>query len=227
MMGTVTLLSETRALKAGDSRQPGGRVGPNAVIQLVAAIKAQNLTLQMMPAFASLDAVHWLSYPPRQMLDAERVGRLFRAVRANLPLPRASALMEDAGTRTADYLLANRIPRFVRWLLRLMPPRFSARLLATAIRRNAWTFGADHHFIISGTSPLIFEIEGNPLCGGEFSARPICAWHEAVFRRLFRALVSPQTEIVETDCEAAGAPACRFVVDWEGVAAKSREPQAA
>jgi divinyl protochlorophyllide a 8-vinyl-reductase len=226
-MGTVTTLAEARAIKGLPGHRPDNRVGPNAVIQLVAAIKAQNLTRQLLPAFASQDAVHWLSSPPSQLLDAERVGRLFRAVRASLSGPRAAVLMDDAGTRTADYLLANRIPRLARWLLRLLPPRLSARLLASAIRGNAWTFGAEGHFTVSGVSPLVFEIAFNPLCGGERSARPICAWHEAVFRRLFRALVAPRTEVVETECVAAGDPTCRFVVDWQGVEIRTTEPRAA
>jgi divinyl protochlorophyllide a 8-vinyl-reductase len=49
---------------------------------------------------------------------------------------------------------------------------------------------------------------------GERAAAPVCVWHEAVFRRLFRELVHPQAVVRETHCGACGERVCRFEIDW-------------
>ncbi|MEM1431648.1 MAG: V4R domain-containing protein, partial [Pseudomonadota bacterium] len=41
---------------------------------------------------------------------------------------------------------------------------------------------------------------------------PLCHWHAAVFERLFRVLVSPESSVTEVACCAMGAPACRFEI---------------
>ena len=58
--------------------------------------------------------------------------------------------------------------------------------------------------------PLAFEIADNPVVRGERSAVPVCAWHAAVFERLYRQLVDDRYRAEETACGAAGAAACRF-----------------
>jgi divinyl protochlorophyllide a 8-vinyl-reductase len=123
-------------------------------------------------------------------------------------------VLRDAGRRTADYLLANRIPKPVQAVLKLLPPRMAAMILVSAIRRNAWTFAGSGVFGAHSGAPTIFEIRGNPLCAGETSPAPVCAWHAAVFERLFQKLVSRRARVTETECEASGADCCRFVVDW-------------
>jgi divinyl protochlorophyllide a 8-vinyl-reductase len=49
---------------------------------------------------------------------------------------------------------------------------------------------------------------------------PVCAWHAAVFRRLFQVLVSPAATAIETSCEASGDDRCRFVLAWRPAVAR-------
>ena len=37
-----------------------------------------------------------------------------------------------------------------------------------------------------------------------------CLWHAAVFQHLFRALVWPEAQVTEVECQAQGAALCRF-----------------
>ncbi len=191
-----------------------GKIGPNAVIQLVESLRASGLERAMTPAFSRVGAAAWLASPPEEMVDAAQVGRLHRAVRASLTDAQAAAVMADAGRRTADYLLSARIPSPVQLVLRLLPPRLSAMILVSAIRAHAWTFAGAGRFSARPGSPTIFELSGNPLCAGERSPTPVCAWHAAVFQRLFQALVSPAATAVETSCAACGDEHCRFVLAW-------------
>ena len=148
------------------------------------------------------------------MVEESKVALLHQLVRRSLPPARAEAVMQDAGRLTAEYLLAHRIPRAAQSVLKLLPPALAMRSLLPAIRSHAWTFVGSGHFIARAGSPTVFEIHGNPLCAHEAALHPVCAWHAAVFERLFAVLVSPYTRVVESSCEAQGDPCCRFVAEW-------------
>jgi divinyl protochlorophyllide a 8-vinyl-reductase len=145
--------------------------------------------------------------PDHGLMPEGPAARLHQAVRRHLP-DTAPAIAAAAGRRTADYILANRIPKPAQGLLRLLPPMLSGPLLSRAIAQNAWTFAGSGRFHQAGR--LRFEIAANPLVAGERADQPLCAWHAAVFERLFRVLVDDRLRATETGCCACGDPACRF-----------------
>ena len=196
---------------AGAAADPA-RIGPNAVIQLTAALRAAGQSALAAHIFTACGVPDWLDHPPGNMVDERRVARLHQAVRGTVP--DAAAVLRDAGRRTADYLLANRIPQPVQALLKILPARLAAAVLVSAIRRNAWTFAGSGTFAAHSANPTIFEITHNPVCAGERAPAPVCDWHAAVFERLFQALVSRKATAVETLCEASGGACCRFEVGW-------------
>ncbi len=195
-------------------RTDSAMIGPNAVIQLAAALKAAGGDRLCAEVFAAAGVSSWLLSPPEGMIDQAPAARLHRTVRASTSAADLSGILTQAGRLTADYLLANRIPPLAQTILRQLPDRIAARALAAAIRSHAWTFAGSGRFTVRDGSPTVFEIAGNPLCAGEQAAAPVCAWHAAVFRRLFRALVSDRTRVTEDACSASGDAVCRFVVDW-------------
>jgi divinyl protochlorophyllide a 8-vinyl-reductase len=197
----------------GDPSVPGV-IGPNAVLQLIEALKAAGVYDVSAPVFATAGLADWLVDPPAVMVDQRRVARLHQALRAVSSPEDGSTLMADAGRLTADYILANRIPRAAQMLLKRLPARLAAAAFVPAIKAHSWTFAGTGQFTGRAGSPTVFTLRGNPLCAGEHAAGPICAWHAAVFQRLFQVLVSPDARAVETDCEACGDPFCRFEVDW-------------
>jgi divinyl protochlorophyllide a 8-vinyl-reductase len=200
--------------RSGQAAGSGAVIGPNAVLQLVTALAHAGLGATTQAIFAMAGASLWLEIPPATMIDELRVGRLHRAVRAALPSDRATEIMVDAGRLTAEYLLANRIPKPVQIILKLLPSRLAARILVKAITAHAWTFAGSGRFSAKAGLPTIFELRGNPLCAGEHSDEMVCAWHAAVFQRLFEALVSPNARVVETACEARGDDRCAFELWW-------------
>ncbi len=210
----MTIRTPDRAATGHQPGAPTGKIGPNAVIQLIEALRAAGLDAAMAPIFAEAGVRDWLRDPPTAMVDAAPVGRLHQAVRAALAPQQAALLMADAGRRTANYLLATRIPKPVQFLLRLLPARRAARLLVAAIRAHAWTFAGSGRFIAEAGLPTRFVLIGNPLCAGEHADHPVCAWHAAVFERLFQALVAPSAQTIETSCAARGDDACSFTVTW-------------
>lgn len=182
------------------------RVGPNAIIQLGEALCDRYGREVAGEVYGAAGMCALLDQPPQEMVDEQLVAALFRALRQRLPADEAAAVAADAGERTAQYLLANRIPRPARALLKALPAPLSARLLLRAMAANAWTFAGSGSFRARAGSPHRVEIAANPI------AMPGCVWHVAVFQTLFRALVAPRAGVRETACCLQGVPACRFEI---------------
>lgn len=182
-------------------------VGPNTVIQLGLALREQCDEAAARAVFRHAGLEHMLEQPPDSMVDQHAVAGLFDALFAHQPTATAKSIATLAGTWTADYLLANRIPGAVQLLLKILPTRISTALLLNAIAKNAWTFAGSGHLRIERKSPIVIEIAFNPI------AMPECPWHVAVFSQLFRTLVSAKAEVLHTKCCAKGASVCRFEID--------------
>lgn len=186
----------------------GGRIGPNAILQLVPVLRdaaGPDLTAHLL----ATAGVFELPDPGTGMVDEGPAARLHQALRVELPEV-APMLAREAGWRTGDYILAHRIPRRAQALLRLLPARIGAPILARAVARHAWTFTGSGRFRLVSTWPVVFEIADNPVVRGEHAADPLCHWHVAVFERLFSALCGTDWRCRETGCCAQGHDACRF-----------------
>jgi divinyl protochlorophyllide a 8-vinyl-reductase len=203
------LSTQTTFTEAGSAR-----IGPNAVLQLTEALTRARLDGLAVQAFTLAGVTDWLAVPPSAMVDERPVARLHQALRKLAAPEQAERVLTEAGRLTADYILTHRIPRAAQALLKRAPAWLAARLLVPAIEAHAWTFAGSGRFTGRAGPPTVFELTGNPFCASEQSPIPVCAWHEAVFQRLFQVLVSPRSLAVETGCTACGDPCCRFVLDW-------------
>jgi divinyl protochlorophyllide a 8-vinyl-reductase len=192
-------------------------IGPNAVIQLIHAFDAAGLQPAAAEIFSDANACEWLAHPPTHMVDERPVAAIHKSVRKLLPPQQAATILDDAGRRTGEYILANRIPKLAQAVLKLMPASIAARMLTKAIGAHAWTFAGSGRFSAQVGKTVTFEIAGNPLCAGEHAEHQVCSWHAAVFQRLFQELVSPYTRVTETTCGARGDNCCRFVADWTSI----------
>jgi divinyl protochlorophyllide a 8-vinyl-reductase len=185
-----------------------GKVGPNAIIQLAAVLREAHGAAAEAATLRAAGLACYLDRPPSRMTDEREAAALHRTV-----MDRYAADWEDlswrAGERTADYLLAHRIPRAVQWLLRRLPAGWAARILVRAIARHAWTFAGSGTFAAAvRRRGITLEIAGNPV------AMPGCPWHCGVFTALFRTLVSPRSLVRHEHCGAWGDSTCRFVIAW-------------
>ena len=193
----------------------GARIGPNAVIQVAAALANRlgaGVSREMMRA-AGLGA--YVKAPPQTMIDEREVIALHSLLRERLHPATAGEVVRAAGLATGDYLLAHRIPRLAQWVLRGLPAPLAAPLLLGAIRRHAWTFAGSGEFHARSGRPIVITIGNCPICRGANAARPQCDYYAATFTRLFRKLVHRNARVRETACHAAGAEHCRFEIDWD------------
>ena len=185
-----------------------GKVGPNAIIQL-ADVLADRIGLdERAAALRAAGLAHYLACDPERMTDEREAAALHKVVQARLP-QEWDELSWEAGERTAGYLLEHRIPKPAQWLLKRLPPAWSARLLLRAISAHAWTFAGSGAFSARiERDAIVIEIAQNPI------AMPSCPWHRGVFTRLFRELVSPRVLVLQERCCAQGERACIFRIGW-------------
>jgi divinyl protochlorophyllide a 8-vinyl-reductase len=205
----------TLAASAPDARaETAGRIGPNAAIQLIAALRRRGEDEALEQLFARAGRKAWLDAPPQRMILAREAAGLHVGLRRLLPRARAEAALREAGALTAQYLLDHRIPPWAQFALKRLPTRFSARLLLRAIAAHAWTFVGDGRFEAQGGGEAEARIYENPLCENLRAQAPACVWHETVLQTLFHALVSKSARVRETECRARGDMCCRFSIRY-------------
>jgi divinyl protochlorophyllide a 8-vinyl-reductase len=188
-----------------------GQIGPNALIQMVEALRVLWGPDETRSLLISLGLGHYAEAPPQRMLPQEQVAALHTRLFAMVDKQTFQAITRDAGLRTADYLLAHRIPRAVQWLLGRLPDAIAARILCQAIAKHAWTFAGSGEFSYAWSPGLVFRLRGNPLCSSISSATPICDYYAATFERIFRVVVNDRWRVQERQCEASGDAVCEFV----------------
>ncbi len=199
-------------VQAGHPAQGGGGealIGPNAILQMIPVLESAggSRLVQKVLATAGLDRL-----PDGQtMIPQIDAARMHQAMRACCPVWQADAIAQEAGTRTADYILACRIPKPAQRVLKMLPARWAAPILARAIAKHAWTFAGSGQFRV--LSPWRFEIRDNPIVQGERAPHTLCMWHAAVFQRLYQVLVARDVTCTERVCCAqAGQDACVFIL---------------
>ncbi len=191
-----------------------GRIGPNAVIRLAEAVDALESKAVTKKLFIAANLESYVHALPEAMVPEGEVTTLHRHLRSDLGAGRAASVSWIAGLRTADYLLANRIPKPVQRVLKLLPARLGAFILLKAIGAHAWTFAGTSRFTWKMGRPLTLSFEDCPLCRGDHAATPCCSYYSATFERLFRELISADATVREYTCIAAGGTACRFEIRY-------------
>lgn len=187
---------------------PGeARVGPNAVIQLANALRDRLGAGEARRFFERCGHAALFDSPPDDMIPQTVPAALMTALWTHYDHHTANGIAADAGRRTADYIIAHRIPRVAQMAFRLMPRKTGAGLLLSAIERHAWTFAGSGACKTSGTQPFLISIRDNPL------ALPQCCWHVAVFERLFRRLISGDAVVSHAGCCLDGGAACIFEIE--------------
>lgn len=164
------------------------RIGPNALIQTAAALRALQGEALAERVFAHAGLARRLTTPPDAMVPAGEAAALMASLGACLPPAAASIVAIDGGRRTGDYLLAHRIPAPIQRLLRAAPRWFSAWALGRAITAHAWTFAGGARVQVRYRGGVVIDIddEADPLTR---------AWRCAVIERLFGALVAPAASV--------------------------------
>lgn len=193
----------------------GGVVGPNAILQTVAALRAHSGD-SLAARTLQLATGRTLALLPEHPVDEREAAALMRAVRVRCG-DDAEEVLRDAGRRTGDYILRHRIPRGAQQLLRLLPTAIASHLLWRAAARHAWTFAGSGRFSFEvHWSPLRgtcveLRVDDSPLCRPYRALEPQCAFYAGAFERLQRSIAGDRFRVHEVECAASGGARCRFV----------------
>lgn len=174
-------------------RRAGALIGPNAVLQAVAVMEERLGHAETAAILADAQITRLPS--GEHMIPEADALRLHRWLALHDPMG-AFIIAEEAGARTADYIIAKRIPRLAARLLRHLPAPLAAPLLMAAIRKHAWTFIGGGAF--AADTAWRFTIDRTAADDAALPPDSLFHWYAAVFTRLYRQLVAP-------DC------ACRVV----------------
>ncbi len=225
----TTAIDHTAMSNATASIPHVDRIGPNAIIRTAAVLRARFGTARATTMLAHATG-RALDGMPTQMVDESEVRALVhtclstlghrqtQAVLREAVLREAvlrEAVLREAGQRTADCLLAHRIPRPVQWLLRILPARLGFVLLTRAMaRQHAWTFAGSGSFRVAHTEPPELTIENCPLCRGLHLESPVRDFYASTLERLLAVLVRRDTCVAQVESAASGGTSCRYVVRW-------------
>lgn len=196
----------------GGRRAHAGRIGPNAIIQTATALAERAGATSRDLIFAEAGLGRHLTVMPRAMVDEADVAALYRVIAERLGIDAMKAVGWRAGELTGAYLLANRIPAFARAILPWLPRRLALTLLMSAISRHSWTFAGSGEFSCRLGETARLTIAGGPFGRVFRQDMPVCDFYRATFETIMRRLISPRIRVVETACEAMGAPACEFTL---------------
>jgi divinyl protochlorophyllide a 8-vinyl-reductase len=194
----------------GNGWRSASCVGPNAIIQVLAAARALESEARVRQLFRAAGLEAYVDEPPKAMVDEREVAALHRGLQSGLGAERAETIAWLAGWRTGDYILAHRIPRAAQRILYGLPASLASRVLLAAIARHAWTFAGSARVEIEPGRPALIRLYDGAIAADPAGGRTVCAYYAAVFERLFTVLIDPRIEVVETECAASSVPACVF-----------------
>lgn len=196
--------SESRILAR---RRPGALIGPNAVLQAVTVME-ERLGKAETRAILVDAQIHALPSGDHMIPEVQAL-RLHRWLALHEPMD-CFTIAEEAGSRTADYIIAHRIPKAAVWLLRHLPAWAAAPLLMAAIRKHAWTFIGAGAFTPRGG--WRFTIDRARANDAMMPPDSLFVWYAAVFTRLYRQLVAEDCTCRMTVSDTLCSPARAYCI---------------
>lgn len=186
-------------------------IGPNAIIQTVHSLRSRYGTAEANDLLQRSGQGHLVEQLPEAMVDETAFHSLVDALLAQLGESQTGQILQEAGQRTADYLLAHRIPRFFQRLVSVQPRRIGLALLLAAIRRHAWTFvgSGQFHFTITQRPTIHIRV----VCP---SVPPVAHFYGGTFARLVCVLIDRQTSLETVASQDAGGINCIYTLTLSG-----------
>lgn len=188
------------------------RIGPNALIQSVNALREQYTEAQIRTILRQCGQEDLLVTSPTTMVAEQAFADLVVALADQLGIDPARQILWRAGQLTAGYLLQHRIPRPFQWLLRPLPHRLALQLLLLAVGKHAWTFVGSGHFsyVVGKTPQLTVRTRLYP-------GKAVCGFYGGTFDHLIHVLIAAQARTEVTTTPDDGQTRCVYSIQFSGV----------
>lgn len=185
------------------------RIGPNALIQSVNALREQYDAARIQSILHQCSQEALLVSLPTTMVAEQAFAGLVVALADQLGVAEAHKILWRAGQLTAGYLLQHRIPRPFQWLLRPLPHRSALQLLLLAVGKHAWTFvGSGQFSYVVGKTPELTVL--TRLYPGE----AVCGFYGGTFDHLIHVLIATQAQTKVTTSLTAGQTTCVYAIQF-------------
>ena len=114
----------------------GARIGPNTIIQLAHVLR-DRYGEAAAGALLFEGTGYALNALPSAMVDEREAQAFVQTVMQAVGEQQGVQLLHEAGKRTADYLMAHRIPRPAQWVMKALPKRAGVSILLRAMHDTA------------------------------------------------------------------------------------------
>jgi divinyl protochlorophyllide a 8-vinyl-reductase len=213
-MDSASAIPNYEETDAEQSTRSPGRIGPNALLQVFNVLDDVLGAEETKRLARRAGLGHHVASPPSSMVDERDVVALHQTIRASLSADQSSLVLWQAGTRTANYILANRIPKLAQIVLRALPARPASAIMLRAIAKNAWTFAGSGQFSFRGGRPALLTLADCPACFEVYQADDPCLYYTATFEGLCRALVHPGAQIADQGSTSPDGRQRIFRLNW-------------
>lgn len=195
--------SATRVETESTGEAPA-RIGPNALIQTVAALQERFAPSCVEEILKAAGEGNLLNEQPETMVPERRFADMVGALADKLGVGTGREVLHQSGRLTADYLLANRIPKQFQASLKFLPRRLAQWVLLTTIKQNAWTFIGSgeftYHHALSRTPQIQVASCVHP-------ASVSCGFYGGTFERLVQKLINSGAHM-RWDVKGSGDESC-------------------
>lgn len=185
------------------------KIGPNAIIQTIQALKEVYGGVQAAAVLRRAGQAHLIDYVPTDMVDEADFYALVTLLTDQLGLERAQQVLRRSGQLTAHYLLQHRIPRPFQRLVHTLPRRTGLALLLFAIRKHAWTFVGSGTFQFTVGKPPQLTITP-----GQYAGEAAYSFYGGTFETLLRALIDGNIRLETAACQGPGATGQVYAVTF-------------
>jgi len=167
------------------------KIGPNSIIQTVAALEAAYGKTKAETMLSKIGQGYLVGNLPKEKVEEAKFHTLVGALQKEIGETATSRILQESGERTARYLLKVRIPGIFQKLVKLLPPRPAFKLLLFAISKNAWTFAGSGEFAYTMKRPPEISVKVT------FPTLPVVGnFYLGTFTALLQELVNPTTKIM-------------------------------
>jgi divinyl protochlorophyllide a 8-vinyl-reductase len=189
------------------------RIGPNTVIQTVSALHEQLGVTATHALLERSGLIGLADFHADQLIDEQLFVVLHASLVRTLRPEVLAQIDRRAGQLTAEYVLENRIPKPVHWLLKRLPSVLALRILLLAIQQHAWTFTGSGQFATTFRPTPQMTLSNSITARQRHTPTPVCFFYQAAFQHLLQTLVRGQVQVTETTCIACGDPCCSFRIE--------------
>jgi len=166
------------------------RIGPNSIIQTVAALDARYGTGKTDQILDRIGQASLRANLPKEMVEEEKFHTLCKSLENELGAKELEKILEDSGMRTAAYLLKVRIPGFFQAICKPLPAGLAFKLLFFAISKNAWTFAGSGEFSYTKAKSPTITVKVTAS-----SVPTVGYFYLGTFTKLLRELVNPEATV--------------------------------